>query len=199
MSTNEVKNQHDAWVLALSTGTEPSVCELANVIFDLSFLKVRLKAMLVGSVHEDKLTEKKATCISLLTSSLTSNGIMTLEDLEATPLSLVSVISKVPFNGRYIPPSMVVPLISAKECFSLRRVHPSLPDIRYVTRNRLERYLSLWSSAKQKGLFPCDEKVLFEGNYECWPGFRIELTGILIKHGLRELLLCARVGDPALP
>ena len=29
--------------------------------------------------------------------------------------------------------------------------------------------------------------------------FRIELIGILIKYGIRELLLCARVGVPALP
>ena len=61
MSTIEVKNQHDAWVVALSTGTEPSVCDLVNVIFDLSFSKVRLDAMLVGIDHEDKLKEKKAT------------------------------------------------------------------------------------------------------------------------------------------
>ena len=84
--------------MALSNGTELSVCELAYVIFDLSFSKVRLEVMIVGTDHEDKLTEKKATCLSLLKSSLTSNGMTALEDLEATPLSLVSVIPKVPFN-----------------------------------------------------------------------------------------------------
>ena len=123
----------------------------------------------------------------------------TLDNLEATPLSLVSGIPKVPFNVRHLPPSMVGPLISAREYLSLRRVHPSLPEIRELTRTQLERYLLLWSSAKHKGLFPCDEKVLFDGNSEIWPEFLIELTGILIKHGLRELLLCARVGALALP
>ena len=122
-----------------------------------------------------------------------------LEDLEATPLSLVSGIPKVPFNGRYLPPSMVGSLILAKEYLSLRRVHPSLPDIRDLTRTQLERYISSWSSAKQKGLFPCDEKVSFDGNSESWPGFHIELTGILIKNGLQEILFCARVGALALP
>ena len=94
---------------------------------------------------------------------------------------------------------MVGPLILAKQYLSLRHVNPSLLDIRDVTHTQLERYLSSWSSANQKGLFPCDEKVSFDGNYDIWPGFRIKLTVILIKHGIWELLFCARVGAPALP
>ena len=45
------------------------------------------------------LSQMKQTCISLLTSSLLTNGISTLGDLEATPLVLVSGIFKVLFNG----------------------------------------------------------------------------------------------------
>ena len=77
---------------------------MADVIFGLSFSKDRLEAMLVGIDHAATLTEKKAESLSLLTSYLAKNGMTTLEDLEATPLSLVSGIPKVPFNDRYLPP-----------------------------------------------------------------------------------------------
>ena len=122
-----------------------------------------------------------------------------LDDLEATPLALVSGIQMVPFNGRYLPPLMVVPLISAKAYLSLACYHPGLPVITGLTRTQLERYLSSWTSAKQKGLFTCDEKISFDGSSERWPAFRIELTGILIKYGLWELQLCATTGTQALP
>ena len=79
---------------------------------------------------------------------------------------------------------MVVPFISAKLCLSLAHVHPGLPEIMGLTRTQLERYHYSWTSAKQKGLFTCDEKVSFDGSSESWPTFRIELTGILIKYGL---------------
>ena len=94
---------------------------------------------------------------------------------------------------------MVAPLVLAKENLRLRRIHPSLPGIRDVTRLQLDSYLLSWSYAKQKSLFPCDEKVAFDGNSEIWTAFRIELTGILIKHGLQELFLCAKAGAPAMP
>ena len=59
MSTNEVKTQHDAWVLAFFTGNEPAICDLANVIFGLSFSKDRLEAMLVGIDYDATLKENK--------------------------------------------------------------------------------------------------------------------------------------------
>ena len=122
-----------------------------------------------------------------------------LDDLEATPLALVSGIQMVPFNGRYLPPSMVVPLISAKSYLSLERVHLGLPEITGLTRTQLERYISSWMYAKQKGLFTCDEKISFDVIYESWHALRIELTGILIKYGLWELQLCETTGAQALP
>ena len=156
MYSNEVEFQHSAWVSALFTGNEPSVCDLATVIFGLPFSKDKIETSLAGTGHEAKLKAKKDECLSLLTSSLATNGMATLEDLEATPLALVSDIQNVPFKGRYLPPSMMGTLISAKEYLSLARVHPSIPDIRELTHTQLERYLSSWSSAKQKGFFPCD-------------------------------------------
>ena len=194
MSTNEVKDQHNAWLAALSTSNDTTVCELAGIIFDLSCSRTRLETVLAGENNAAELKSKKDTCLSLLTSSLTANGIRSLAYLEGMPLGLVSLIPKVPFNGWYLPHYMVAPLVLVREYLGLRRVHPSLPGIRELTRLQLDIHLSSWSSAKHKGLFPCDEKVLFDGNSDRWPRFRIKLTVILIKHGLREILLCARVG-----
>ena len=199
MSTNEVKDQHNAWVVDLSAGDDTPLCELAYIIFDISFSGIRLEFLFAGDAHREELKVKKATCLSLLTSSLTSIGMWTLEELEGTPLSLVSLIPKVPFNCRCLPPSMVAPLVSAREYLGLRRVHPGLPDLMELTRLKIDMYLSSWSSAKQKGIITCYEKVSFDGNSEIWPGFLIELTGNLIKHGLRELLLWARAEASALP
>ena len=64
---------------------------------------------------------------------------------------------------------------------------------------QLDSYLLSWIFSKQKVLFSYDEKVAFDGNSDSWLAFRIELTGILIKNGLRELFLCAKVGALALP
>ena len=54
-----MKSQHDDWVAALIIGNEPSVCDLATVIFVLYFSKDRLEAMVVGTDHEAKITAKK--------------------------------------------------------------------------------------------------------------------------------------------
>ena len=86
--------------------------------------------------------------------------------LEATPLALVSDIYKVPFNGRYLPPSMVGPRISAKYYLSLAHVYLGLPDITGLTRTQIKRYLSSWKSDNQKGLLTCEEKISFDGSSE---------------------------------
>ena len=125
-----------------SPDTNPQYVIWLALFLTCPFLKDRLEAMLVGPDQKAKLIEKKFECLSILASSLARNGMTTLEDREATPLSLVSGIPKVPFNGWYLPPSMVGPLVLAKEYLSLRRVRPSLPVIRDVTRTQLERYLS---------------------------------------------------------
>ena len=199
MPSNEVKDQHKRWLEALSTTDNTMVCELARILFDISSLKTRLEAVLAGDRNLIEITRKKDSCLSLLTSLLTANGMRTLADLEGMPNDLVSMITQVPFLGRYLPHSMVASLVLVKEYLSLRRIHPSLPAIQDITRLQLDSYLSSWSSAKQKGLFPCYEKVAFDGNSESWPAFCIELTGILIKNGFREIFLCAKVSALAFP
>ena len=156
MSTNEVKDQHNAWLATLSTPDYTMVCELAGVIFDHSCSRTRLEAVLAGEGNAAALKGKEYTCLFLLASSLTANGMRSLADLEGMPLGLVSLIPKVPFNGRYLPHSIVAPLVLVREYLGLRCVHPSLPGIRELTRLHLDSYLSSWSSANQKGLFPCE-------------------------------------------
>ena len=134
------------------------------------------------------LGEKKDIFISLLTLSLLTNGFALLEDLEATPLELVSGIHKVPFNGCYLPSSMVGALTPVKKYLSLDRFYPGLPPIVGMQRVTLEQYLSSWMPAKHKGILTSEEKITFDSIYESWPVFRIETTGILIKYGLQELL-----------
>ena len=100
MPNNEVKDQHKLWSDALSTSDNTPVCELASIIFDLSSSNTRLEVVLAGDRRESELTRKKETCLYLLTSSLKANGMRTLADLEGMPHDLVSMIPKVPSNGR---------------------------------------------------------------------------------------------------
>ena len=74
--------------------------------------------------------------ISLLTSSLLTNGLSLLSDSEATTLELVSVINKFPLCGCYLPSMMVGVLISVKKYLNLDRTYPDLPpmvDLKGVT------------------------------------------------------------------
>ena len=81
----------------------------------------------------------------------------------------------------------------------MAHVHLGLPDITGLTHTQIERYLSSWKYAKQKGLLTCEEKISFDGSSENWPAFRIELTGILIKYGIREPQIFATTGAQDLP
>ena len=67
--------------------------------------------------------------ISRLTSSILTNGLASLSDIEATPLELVSGIHKVPFCGCYLPSLMVGLLISVKKYLNLARAYPDLPPV----------------------------------------------------------------------
>ena len=53
-----------------------------------------------------------------------------------------------------------------------------------MLRVTLEGYLYYWTSMKQMGILTCEEKIKFDGASESWPIFRIEMKGIVIKHGL---------------
>ena len=79
-------------------------------------------------------------------------------------------------------------LISAKRHLRLEHVHPGLPPIDSLRRAMLELYLSSWTSANKKGILTIHDKITSDGSSESWPVFCIELTGILIKYGFRELL-----------
>ena len=76
------------------------VSDLARLVFGLSYSGDRLDKL--GSGSDDKganLETKKDKCLPLLTSSLLSNGMKSLEYLESTPFYFVSVINRVPFCG----------------------------------------------------------------------------------------------------
>ena len=137
---------------------------------------------------------KRAKCITLLTNVLLQNSLASLEKLEATPLELVYVVHKVPFLGCYLPLSIVGVLISVKNYISLSRVYPGLPHVAVILIVALEVYIYSWTSAKQMGVLTCEENIKFDGASESWPVFRIEMTGILIKHGILQLLSLASVG-----
>ena len=79
-------------------------------------------------------------------------------------------------------------IISVKKYLNQARAYPGLPPVVYLKQVTFERNLSYLTSAKQKGLLTSEEKITFDGNFETWPVFCIEMTGILIKFGLQELL-----------
>ena len=86
---------------------EPVISYIATIIFDLSTDQDRLDNVGDGLHGGKNLGEEKDICLTLLTLSLLSNGLASLEDLEATPLELVSGIHKVIICGCYLPSSMV--------------------------------------------------------------------------------------------
>ena len=159
------------------------ISDIARLVLGLSSDGVRLEKLGSGSDGIGANIEtKKDVCLSLLMSSLLANGLESLVDLEANPLEFVSGIHKVPFCGCYLPSSMVGVLISVNKYLILACAYPGLlpvVDLQIVT---LERYLSYWTSAKKMGLLTCKENIKFDGVYENWPVFCIEMTGILIKY-----------------
>ena len=183
------------WADALQTGKEPLILDLSELVFGLSASEVRLDKL--GN-DKDKdgldIDTKKAKCLTLLTQSLLQNGLESLEELEATPSKLVSGVYKIPFLGCYLPLSTVGFLISVKKYLSLARVYPAPPPVVGVLRVMLEGYLSSWTSAKHMGIPTYEEKITFDGASESWNFFRIDMTGIRIKHGILRFLSFASVG-----
>ena len=117
-----MKTQAVAWADALRTWREPPISDIAKIIFGLSALAVRLDKLGDDKDKYDlNLNTKRKTCLTLLTQSLLQNGFKLLEELEATPLELVSGINKVPFHGCYLPLSIAGVLIYVKIV-----PHPSL-------------------------------------------------------------------------
>ena len=73
-------------------------------------------------------------------------------------------------------------------------IYPGLPPVLYMLKVTLEVYLYYWTYMKHMGILTCEDKITFYGASESWPVFRIEMKGILIKHGLLQLLSFAYVG-----
>ena len=113
--------------------------------------------------------------------------------------NMITNISKATSLRRYMPNTMVSVLVLVKQHLSLKSIHPRLPAIQDITRLQLDGYMSSWCYVKGKGLFPPVETIAFDGSSESWPEFRIELTGILIKHGFRELFFLAKADAGDLP
>ena len=106
------------------------------------------------------LDKKIAKFLTLLTSSLLHNGLELLKDLETTPFKLVSSIYKVPFCGCYLSLSIMGILLFLKK-LSLACVYPEIPPLVGMPRDTLKRYLLFWTSANQKGILTCEEKIIF--------------------------------------
>ena len=134
-----MKTQASAWANALWNGKEPLISDLADLVFDLSSLAYRLEN-LGDDKDEDGLNidTKKETCLTLLTLSLLQNGLNYLEDIEATPLELVSGIHKVPFCGCHLTITMVGVLFSMKKYLSLACVYPGINPVVGMLRVMLE-------------------------------------------------------------
>ena len=162
--------------------------DLSQYIFGPTSDWDRLEKLGDGLAGGKNLGHKKDACLYLLCLSLLANGLASLTDLEATPLELVSSIHKVNFCGCYLPSSMVEVLTSVKKYLRLARAYPGIPPVVDLKQVKIERYLYYWTSDKHKGLLTSEEKITFDSNSESWPVFCIEMTGILIKFGLQELL-----------
>ena len=199
ITDNDAKSLTKKWLEVLSTDEDNLTSELGRLIFGLSSSKQKLEEDLLDDPDEGLLTSRKDLCLTLVTSSLTANGMRLLADLEGIPSDLITMIPKANLLGRYMPHQMVAVLVLVKQYLYLRHFHPSLPAIKDVTRLQLYGYLSSWSSVKGKGLLPCVETIAFDGSSESWPAFRIERKGILIKHGIRGLFFCAKADAKALP
>ena len=198
VTTKDAKNPQQMWAVALDTDSGPNISSLAKLIFNLSPHKEKLEAGFVGSDKGD-LTSKIDTCLTLITSSLTRNDLRSLGDLGMMQETILTNISKITSSLCFMPNTLVSVLVMVKKYLSLKCIHPSLPAIKDVTRLQLVDYMQSWDAVKGKGLFPPEETISFDGSCESWPGFRIELTGILIKHGFRELFLCAKNDAGVIP
>ena len=93
ITVNDAKSLTKKWLEALSTDQDLSSSELARLIFGLSSSKQKLEEDLADDPDGD-LTSRKDSCLTLLTSSLTINGMRSLADIEGMPTNLITMIPK---------------------------------------------------------------------------------------------------------
>ena len=139
------------------------------------------------NLSKDTFKKKRGERIFLPTNSLRYNGFESLDDLDSTPLYLVSGVHKSAAHGDYLPISMVRAIISVNKYFTLDQSYPGLLSMVYLDDVSLELYMSSWAYLKQTRILTCDQKIAFDGYPDSWPVFRIELTGIIIQRGLFQL------------
>ena len=133
-------------------------------IFGLPSLGDRLKEWSNSpSAYGNLFGTKKYARLTLLTNLLHVNGFKSFEDVDATPLELVSTIHKGFAHGAYLPLSTVGALLYVKKFLSLAKIYPGLPPVESLDRASLERYLSSWTSVKRSGILTCEEKIVFDG------------------------------------
>ena len=119
-----------AWVASFLTGGEVAESELDKFIFGLSSQGERLEVMRKGSIlSEDDAMKKKNNCLVLLTNYLCYNGLNSLEDLDLTPLYLVSGLNKGSTYGGYLPLSMFEALIYVNKYLTMEHYYPGLPSV----------------------------------------------------------------------
>ena len=112
---------------------------MATFIFRLSSQGVILEDMGKGLIiSQYNFAKDKGKCLNLLTNYLHYNFLESLEDLDATPLDLVSVFRKVYVHDGYLPLSVVGALISVKFFLSLAQSYPGIPPVVSLDRASLE-------------------------------------------------------------
>ena len=114
VTANDSKTLSKKWAEALSTDKDPERSELAMLIFGLSSSKEKLEEDFVDD-PDGVLDERKDTCLTLLTSSLTRNDLRSLGDLRLMQETLLTNISKATSLGSYMPNTMVSTLVMVKK------------------------------------------------------------------------------------
>ena len=152
------------WAKALSTKRDPKISKLAMLIFGLSPSREKLEEDFADA-RTGVLSDRKETCLTLLTSSLTCNDLRSLGDLGLMQETLLTKISKATSSYRYMPNTTVSKLVMVKKYLSLKCIHPRLPAIADVSRLQLVGYMGSWDAVKSKGLFPPVETISFDGPF----------------------------------
>ena len=93
ITNNDAKSLFKEWLEALYTDQDLSSSELARLIFGLSTPKQKLEEDLAEDPY-GYLTSRKGSCLTLLLSSLTNNGMRLLADLEGIPADMITMIPK---------------------------------------------------------------------------------------------------------
>ena len=93
ITVNDAKSLTKKWLEVLTTDQDLLSSELARLIFELSSSKQKLEEDLADDRDGD-LTSPEDSCLNLLTSSLSANGMRSLADLEGMPSDMITMVPK---------------------------------------------------------------------------------------------------------